>query len=100
MWHQVATVRREAVTGAVCIITDPEGHVFATAVDTDQGAPAGLSVTDAQKDRAGRAAWRAALFAGCNADMARAVQCFSLPAFSNRLVAMGWKETFRTFGVG
>ena len=85
--------------GTVCVVTNPDGEVFAHGVDVEQGKPAGWTLENIQEMRAEATAWRDAFNGGCHPDMAAAITAHRMTAeaVAREMRDRGWKATFRTF---
>lgn len=81
------------LTGVVIIIMAPDGRVVCSETDVHQGGvPEGYTLTQAQEERAKRAAWRKVIYATCNPDMARIiVDCIPIYQLRSRLHTLGWR---------
>lgn len=76
-------------------IVDSDGHVVACETDYSQSKPGGWSVKEAQQKRAAEYAWRAAMIACCNGDMASAINSPNNPGVLHHvkgaLLEQGWE---------
>ena len=90
----------KAPQGIIAIITDPSGHVSATAADFRVGPAAGFSQRGIQENRATSEAWRGVIRARCDSQIADAFIATSLDLRSVRhqLQVSGWTQTVVPIG--
>ena len=87
--------------GTVVVITNSAGGVFATAVSTEQGTPAGFTVEDNQRRLATERAWADTIVGACHPQIAAAINdqgWLTRHGVSERLQKFhGWKEHVSRF---